>query len=58
MIRLISYLCSFWNNQMMMIVLTVTGKTPTEFQVQMSVVLRLEILITEARRPGFDSWAE
>lgn len=44
---------------MMMIVLTVTGKTPTEFQGQMSGVLRLaNLMITEARRPGFDSWAE
>lgn len=41
-----------------MIILTVIGKTRMEFQGQMSAELRLENLITEARRPGFCSWAE
>lgn len=38
---------------MMMTILTETGKTRKELQGQMSVELRLEILITEARKPGF-----
>lgn len=53
-----SCLCSFWYIQMMMIILTVIGKTRMEFRGQMSVELRLEILITEAHRQGFGSWAE
>lgn len=54
---LFSCLCSFWYNQMMKIILTVTGKTRMEFQGQVSVELRLESLIKEAHRPGFGSWA-
>lgn len=56
--NLFNCLCSFWYNQMMMTILTVTGKTRREFQGQMSVELRLEILITEARKLGFGSWTE